>query len=263
MKLVISDPHKVKIFATIFRQLKNMITDVNINIYEDKMYIQGMGSAQACLCELLIQKDWFEEYEVDRPQILGINCETVFKMINCLQDGQKITMFKKLTDDTLSVNFDSISNEIKTIEKNFDMRLITIDMDQVEIPEKEYEADIIINSDQFAALITQLGIFGEEIRINCNMETINISSKGDHGRMTVSIKDDDITEYAIEENEIIDLLFDLKFIQNICAFSKISKEMYIHCSNNTPIKLHYALDEKNSVNSNNYVRFFVAPKIED
>lgn len=104
------------------------------------------------------------------------------------------------------------------------MRLITIDMDQVEIPEKEYEADIIINSDQFAALITQLGIFGEEIRINCNMETINISSKGDHGRMTVSIKDDDITEYAIEENEIIDLLFDLKFIQNICAFSKLVKK---------------------------------------
>ena len=263
MKIVISDPIKVKIFATIFRQLKNMISDINMNLDEDKMYIQGMGEAQACLFELLIQKDWFEEYEVDIPQILGIHCESIFKMINCLQDGQKITMSKEITDNTLSVKFDSITDDVKTIKKNFDMRLLSIDSEQVTIPEQEYEADIIINSDQFASLVTQLGIFGEELRINCNMETIDISSTGDHGCMTVSIKDDDITEYAIEEDGMVTLLFASRFIQNICAFSKINKEMYIHCSNDTPIKLHYSLDDINSKDSKNYVRFFVAPKIED
>ena len=43
MKFIISDTAKVKIFATIFRQLKNLVADVNINMYSDKMYIQGMG----------------------------------------------------------------------------------------------------------------------------------------------------------------------------------------------------------------------------
>jgi hypothetical protein len=81
--------------------------------------------------------------------------------------------------------------------------------------------------------------------------------------MTVSINDDDITEYAIEEDGLVNLLFASKFIQNICAFSKISKDMYIHCSNDTPIKIHYSLDEKDSIDSKNYVRFFLAPKIED
>ena len=78
MKIVISDTTKVKIFATIFRQLKNLVADVNIDLYEDKMYIQGMDVAQACLFELLLQKDWFEEFEVDSPQTLGIHCETIF-----------------------------------------------------------------------------------------------------------------------------------------------------------------------------------------
>ena len=263
MKIVISDTTKVKIFATIFRQLKNLVADVNIDLYEDKMHIQGMDVAQACLFELLLQKDWFEEFEVDSPQTLGIHCETIFRMINCLEDEQKITMFKRTTTDTLSVNFDPISHETKTIKKNFDMHLFSIDTDRVDIPEKEYEADIIMNSEQFSQLITQLGIFGEELRINCNMETIDISSKGDHGRMTVSINDDDITEYAIEEDGLVNLLFASKFIQNICAFSKIGKDMYIHCSNDTPIKIHYSLDEKDSIDSKNYVRFFLAPKIED
>ena len=56
MKLVITEPTKVKAFATIFRQLKNIVADVNIELNYDTVYIQGMGQSQVCLFELLIQK---------------------------------------------------------------------------------------------------------------------------------------------------------------------------------------------------------------
>ena len=62
MKIVINDPKKVSIFATIFRRLKDVAPDVNIDLYTDKMYIQGMDDARVCLFELLLQSDWFEEY---------------------------------------------------------------------------------------------------------------------------------------------------------------------------------------------------------
>jgi len=49
----------------------------------------------------------------------------------------------------------------------------------------------------------------------------------------------------------------------MCGFSKISNIAYLHCSNETPVKLHYSLDGADSSASKNYVRFFVAPRLED
>ena len=42
MKFVITEQTKVKAFATIFKQLKNVTADVNIDFTEDTMYIQCM-----------------------------------------------------------------------------------------------------------------------------------------------------------------------------------------------------------------------------
>ena len=226
------------------------------------MYIQGMGDSQVCLFELLIQKDWFTEYEVNKPFVMGMHCEFMFKMLGCLEDGQKITMYMKEDADKLSVDFESIG-ENKTIRKCFEMPLMNIDSEHLIIPEKEYQTDISIMSDEFSDLISQLSIFGEELRIKCNMETIDLTSKGDMGQMTASIEEENIVEYGIEEEVVVNVCVSLKFIEKMCGFSKISEVAYLHCSNEAPIKLHYSLDDEDSTDSINYVRFFVAPRIED
>jgi len=193
---------------------------------------------------------------------MGIHCEFMFKMLGCLEDGQKITMYMKEDADKLSVDFESIG-ENKTIRKCFEMPLMNIDSEHLVIPEKEYEADISIMSDEFSDLVSQLFIFGEELRINCNMKTVDLTSKGDMGQMTASIEEENIVEYAIEEEAIVNVCVSLNLIEKMCGFSKISEVAYLHCSNGSPVKLHYSLDGEDSIDSINYVRFFIAPRIED
>ena len=262
MKIVITEPTKVKAFATIFRQLKDVVADVNIDMDADTMYIQGMGSSQVCLFELLLQKDWFAEYTVDKSFAMGIHCEFMFKMLGCLEDGQKITMHMKEDADRLSVDFESIGDNA-TIRKGFKMPLVNLENEHLTIPDKEFEADISIVSSEFAELIGQLSIFGDELRIICTEGGIDLTSKGDLGQMTASIEDENIIEYSIEEDTDVNLSVGIKFIERMCGFSKISKTAYLHCSNETPVKLHYSLDNENSSDSKNYVRFFVAPRLED
>lgn len=262
MKLVITEPKKVKAFATIFKQLKNVAADVNIDFTEDTMYIQAMDSAQACLFELLLQKEWFQEFIVNKPFTMGIHCEFMFKMIECLEDGQKITMSLASNQDKLAINFDSIEDS-NTIQKCFEMPLMNIESEPLTVPETDHEADISILSDEFSDLISQLSIFGEDLHINCNMETIDLTASGEMGKMTAAVKEENIVEYAIEEDTTVELTISLKFIQLMCGFAKISDVAYLHCSNNRPVKLHYSLDDEDSTDSTNYIRFFVAPKIDD
>jgi len=262
MKLVITEPIKVKAFATIFRQLKDVVADVNIDMSADTMYIQGMGASHVCLFELLLQKEWFAEYKVDKPFVMGIHCEFMFKMLGCLEDGQKITMHMNEDEDRLSVDFESIGLNA-TIRKGFKMPLVNLECEHLTIPDAEYESDISIMSNEFAELIGQLSIFGDELRIKCSMETVDLTSKGDMGQMTASIEEENIVEYSIEEGTVVNLSVSIKFINRMCGFSKISNVAYLHCSNETPLKLHYSLDDENSSDSKNYVRFFVAPRLED
>jgi len=263
MRIVINDPKKVSIFATIFRRLKDVAQDVNIDVYPDKMYIQGMDDARVCLFELLLQDDWFAEFDVNKQEVLGIRCEIMFKMIGCLEDGQKIIMHMKDGADNLSVDFDALSADKKTIKKSFEVPLIDMDSEHLEIPPTEHQADIVIKSRQFSDLVTQLAIFGDEITINCNSDTIDLTSKGEYGKMTASIEDDDIIEYALEEDALIELSCGMRYITQVCAFEKISENIYFHCSDDKPVNLHYSLDEMDSSESENYVRFFIAPKICD
>ena len=55
----------------------------------------------------------------------------------------------------------------------------------------------------------------------------------------------------------------MRYVAQVCAFERISENIYFHCSNDKPVNLHYSLDEKDSSESENYVRFFIAPKICD
>ena len=125
-------------------------------------------------------------------------------------------------------------------------------------------SDIKTDHMQIAAIIANIGTDPEYgINLLQDWETINLTANGEMGKMTAAIKEENIVEYAIEEDTTVDLIISIKFIQTMCGFSKISDVAYLHCSNNRPVKLHYSLDDEDSADSANYVRFFVAPKIDD
>ena len=165
MRFEIEKKEKVKQFALIFRHAKLLCENVNLYLNEQGLYIQGMTGCHTSLFELKLSNKWFKEFDCEKEKIIGVNCELLFKCIDCLQDNQKIIVYQK--KDRLCLQFVSQDNKYRTLEKNFEMPLITIDEDQMEIPDAEYSADILIKSSKFAELINDLSIFGESIIMNC------------------------------------------------------------------------------------------------
>ena len=104
MKLVITEKAKVHQLVAIFRHLNGIVTDVNINLQTDILYIQGMDSSHACLIEINIEKDWFDSFEIEEG-VLGVNCAMLFKIIDCWKEGQTITIYSK--------NYDKLSLDLE------------------------------------------------------------------------------------------------------------------------------------------------------
>ena len=269
MKLVLRNPKKVTQFACILRHLKNLSIDIEWLIDENQFYTQGMDSSHACLFELILKPEWFDIYEVDTPVRMGINCELIFKIFNCLSESQKIEM--NYSDDKDNLCISLLPNEgEKGIEKEFELPLINIESELLDVPDTEWSADIEMLSSDFSQLIDQLSIFGNDLTIKCNDEII-LSGSGEHGKMNARIKNDDILLYAVEEETEINVNYSMVFVKEMASYSKLNKKVKIGVSEEIPMKVQYDLDDfmdndednPEEEEAKNYIRFFLAPKIED
>ena len=85
MNITLSESTKVNQFASIMKNLKHFSQDVEFVVSEDGVYTQGMDGSHVCLFELSINSDWFSSYEVEKNQVIGVNCELIFKIFNSLK----------------------------------------------------------------------------------------------------------------------------------------------------------------------------------
>ena len=257
MELSLTDKAKVGKLVTIFRYLKNLSEMVNINLTKSLFYIQGLDASHACMSEVAICASWFDSYESDN-MTLGVSCDILFKVINCWKEGQQIKLHAENGGDKLYIDFEGEGY----LDKYFALPLIDIEADIFEIPKTEYPVDLMISSGIFKELIDEMAVFNDTLKFNCEEDSISFQSDGDSGKMSTTIKDDDIEILVVEEDYILDIAVGLNYIAQTCNFHKVNEFVFIHCSNEVPINIHYSLDNKNSDESESYVRFFVATKID-
>ena len=158
--------------------------------------------------------------------------------------------------DTLNINIKS-----DKVEKNFDMRLMSIDVQSFDIPTVEYSADIIIQAKSFADYINELNIFGDNLMICCDGDNVTLETSGDNGKMKLIIAEDYLEEYAIEEDLDLKINYAMNYIKKMTNFVKLNKNIELHMSKDVPLKMMYKLSEEDG--EKNYLSIYLAPKIDE
>ena len=62
-----------------------------------------MDGAHCCLFELILKSDWFDDFETDKQYTLGLNCELLAKVLNCLEQNQIIKISYSEDRDNLLI----------------------------------------------------------------------------------------------------------------------------------------------------------------
>lgn len=209
-----------------------------------------------------------EDDNIDKLQISFINTSSneEIKKNTPENDEKKISVKKKSTKKSKN---DEEKNKIvqkleEKIEKNscyekfFEIPLIDIDYDMLEIPPTDYDATLQIESKNMKNLIDNFALFETStIEFVFNQEDICLQSNGIETNMEVNILHEQMELYSITENTKFINSFALKFIHNICQFNKISKLVQIQQSKNMPIEFTYMIDDENTF------RFYIAPTINE
>lgn len=255
MKFQLTTDSKINDFITIFKNIKNLVALVNLIIKDDSIYIQGMDSSHICLLEILLKDSWFDLFESDNV-VLGINSEMLYNVVEKWKPGYNITVNSD-DYDYLTICFEADD----MLTKTYNIQLIDIDSETLNVPEEDYDLDLVIKSNVFKDIISEISTFDDTINFLCTLKKINLKADGDMGNVDIEIKDNDIIEYAaaLEDGDVVDIDYGVINLKEACDFYKLNTEVNVHISNDKPIKINYNIMGC----ENSYVRLFVAPKIKD
>lgn len=258
MNIIINRLDKAETFTALFQHIKVFNDHINIHFEKDRMYLQSMDGSRVLIFELILSKDYFDEYDNTQSFVIGINSVILFNILNTRDKTQKIDIRYEDGSDRLNIHFTG-ENKLEH-DKHFEIPLIDIECDVLEIPDLNYQADFTIGASNFANIINQLKLFGDTIGIQCNEEDNKIllsSNSIEAGKMTVDIKMEDLSSFEIEEDGNINLCFSVRFMHNILLYNKITKEIDVKISNDYPMMVRYNISETSKL------LFYLAPKIND
>lgn len=256
---VISDKKKKDIFISIFNLLKSSSSQINLTINKTTFHIQGMDKSHVCLFNLKLYFEWFDYYEVNKKYELCFDTGIFYSIISTKCEEQSLVFYlEEDKTDILSIELKNNENTKKTdYNKFFKLPLLDYEYNEMVIPTTEYDAELALPSKKMTDILSQLSNFGDSLNIKCSEECVDFKASGDSVEMRVNIPSDDMSSYAIVEDEVINLTYSLIYISKMCITNKLSNDIEFSLSNEAPMKINYNLGNDSSL------VFYIAPKIAD
>ena len=248
---------KPDIFTTIFQHVRLFSEHVSIVFSPTGIYCQVIDSSRISILELNLPAGWFDVYSFTSAGdiVLGLNSAILFKILNAREKQQRIQLVYE-NDDSLAIHFTSEDKSV--FDKHFQCPLVDIENETMVIPDIDYSAEFSLPSATFSVLINQLKTFGDSLEIQCTEEHIQMTAKSpESGTMSVEVNIDDLSEFAINEGEELNLSFSLLQLHHICMFNKISKEMSVRLCPDYPLSIVYP------ITTDAHLKIYLAPKISD
>lgn len=262
MKITINTKNKKDLFVALFHTLKNCSNIVSIIFKNDQIYIQGMDKSHICLYEVKLLKQWFHVYEYKEEDIntISFDAQTFYTIISRCHDTQNMEFYFDGNSDILNIDLVCEYTELSKGVYNKFFKIPLVDFDNVimEIPENaDYDSEFSIISKKICEIASQMIVFGNDINFKCFQDQIHLITNGTNGEMLVKVPIDDLNEYSIIEDEIVDIRYSLTYIDKMCLSNKLSDEIQFSLSKDFPMKIKYDLGDDSSI------VFYIASKIDE
>ena len=234
-----------------FEVLKDVINDVNMYFTDDGMTITALDNAKVALINMKLHATKFEEYECVAPVTAGVNITNFYKILKFItsNDVLEIAIVDKEIMNII------ITNDAKNSSTKFELSLLWINDDVLEIPKIVPMCTTIITSLDFQRICRDMGNLSNDICVYRNSNILKISCVGDFAKQETEI-DTEQTDFK----ESIGNKYSLKYINlftkatNMCSHMKIQQTFP---SNRMPIIFVY------DVANLGYIEFFLAAKLDD
>ncbi|XP_072165057.1 proliferating cell nuclear antigen-like [Diadema setosum] len=240
--------------------IKEMVKDGNWECSSSGISMQSMDFSHVALIMLNLKESLFDKYRCDRNVTLGLNHETLSKILKCAANDDVITLKASDQPDEINILFQS-SNDEKTSE--FVVKLIDFDGEQLGIPDTEYTATIKLPSQEFQRICRDLSQFGDTVVISAKKGSVEFSGSGDVGTAKIVLKenggidDDDKISVEMDKDQPCSLSFANRYLNHFTKATPLSDTVTLQLCPENPLVVSY------DISNMGFMKFYLAPKIEE
>lgn len=262
MRLILGMGNKRNLttFCQFVENIKSISEFITFHFEKDRLYSQGMSGDHCSIFEVSISSEWFEFYNKkdDEATVITVRTATLAKILDTRQKSQFLVIGYEGNPNKLNIILrNKPKDEIKDeYPKEFELPIINLDQEVMNIPDTEYSVDFNIKSSNIRNIIEQLMLFDNVIGIKCDEETIEFKSDGEDGSLTINLFDEDnkyVEEFAIEEDYKFNDEFHASHFHNFCKFNKIAKKVCLSFTKNFPMCFEYIFDDENDSKSQSVI----------
>ncbi len=192
MEAVISSP---KEFSKLMALVAAFDPMFNMKCSKDGIKIFCMDAAKTSIIQLNMACGFFTSYNytstVTDELELGVNVDVLIKTLKGAKKNDILTLSHKTESDLISVAFTGTEREIK-----YDVKLVHIDEEVLNVPQVEYNLLIELSSKHIKSWKSDItDLTGEHIDFKPTPDNIQLSSRGDGTTITASLVQSDSLIY--------------------------------------------------------------------
>merc|ERR1712014_452391 len=240
--------------------IKELCKDVNFDCSEKGIQVQSMDSSHVALVSLLLRESAFAEFKCERPASLGMNVDSLAKILKMCSPNDSLKLRWQSGADNVSFQCEG-GDEDRIAD--FDLKLMQIESEHMEIPEQQYKVVAKLPSSEFLRICRDLKEFGETISVNASKEGIKFSVQGDIGTGNVLLKprESDKPEERVQLTvpEPVNATFALRYLVTFSKAAPLSGSVELGLGPDAPLLVKYVLESADK----GHMQFYLAPKIDE
>jgi proliferating cell nuclear antigen len=240
--------------------MKDLCKDVNFDCSEKGLQVQSMDSSHVALVSLILRESAFSEYKCARPASLGMNVDSLGKILKMCGTSDSLKL--KWQTDADTVSFQCEGGDQDRISE-FDLKLMQIESEHMEIPEQQYKVVAKLPSSEFQKICKDLKEFGETMQVKASKEGITFSVSGDVGTGNVLLKPRESEKaeerVALTVHEPVTANFALRYLVNFAKAAPLCGSVELGLGADSPLLVKYDLENSD----NGHMQFYLAPKIDE
>jgi len=229
--------------------LKEILMDVNLEFDETGMRIVALDTTHAVLVK-------FETYVCEKKLYVGINILKLHMLIKTITNNDLLTLYVEADDpNSLGIRID---NPDKGVRTSYKLSMLDINVVNIQIPPAEFETIVTMPSMDFQKIIRDMHNLADFIELRNVENELRFSCKGDFCTQDTILSLDRASNMTIvrdadRPHEIIQGVFNLKYLSTFTKCTNLSNVVEIYLKNSFPLCLVY------NVSSLGTIRLFLAP----
>mmetsp|Transcript_38105 Transcript_38105/g.68101 ORF Transcript_38105/g.68101 Transcript_38105/m.68101 type:complete len:259 (+) Transcript_38105:54-830(+) len=239
--------------------MKGLCKEVNFDCSEKGMQVQSMDSSHVALVSLFLRESAFAEFKCDRPVSLGINVDSLTMIMKMAGPSDAMKIRHQVDSEVVNFQYEGSDDRIA----DFDLKLMNIESEVMEIPEQHYKVVAKMPSAEFLRICKDLKEFGDTVQLNGSKEGLKFVVAGDIGSGNVLLKphesDKPEDKVSLTVHEPVTANFALRYLVNFSKAAPLCGSVTLGLGPDAPLLVQYDLESEDK----GHMKFYLAPKIDE